>query len=61
MQAKLIYTQGYDVVGIHMSNWNEKEEKGYCTGEEDRNEVSKIASFLKIDCHYVEVRQLLSN
>lgn len=40
-----------------MSNWSEEEERGYCTGKEDRIEAERVAAFLDIRCHFVEVRR----
>ena len=31
--ACLLKEQGFDVVGLYMSNWKDEEEDGACTGE----------------------------
>jgi tRNA-specific 2-thiouridylase len=48
VSAYLLKHQGYDVVGIHMKNWSEEEEKGICTGDNDAVEVEKVAKYLSI-------------
>ena len=37
--ALLLKQQGYDVVGVFMKNWEETDESGVCTAENDWNDV----------------------
>lgn len=46
--ALLLKEQGYDVVGIFMKNWDEKDETGVCTATEDYEDVGRVASQLGI-------------
>lgn len=53
VSALLLKQQGYDVVGLFMSNWKETDENGCCTGEEDFLDVRSICS--QIDIPYYSV------
>lgn len=53
--AYLLKKAGHEVVGVHMSNWSEQEERGYCTGEEDKKEAQRVAQYLDIPLKFVEV------
>lgn len=46
--ACLLKEQGYDVIGIHMKNWSEPDEKGYCPFDEDAKQVELLAQHLSI-------------
>ena len=46
--ALLLQEQGYNVVGLFMRNWEEKDENGACTAEEDFEDVRRVCSLLKI-------------
>ncbi|MDO5062918.1 MAG: tRNA 2-thiouridine(34) synthase MnmA [Peptostreptococcaceae bacterium] len=48
VSALLLKEQGYDVVGLFMKNWDEKDESGVCTATEDYLDVGRVASQLDI-------------
>lgn len=51
--ALLLKQQGYNVIGLYMNNWEEKDECGACTGEEDFADVRRVAN--KLDVPYYSV------
>lgn len=51
--AFLLKEQGYDVTGVFMKNWDEKDETGLCTAEEDYEDVRKVSSQLGIPYYTV--------
>ncbi|MCQ2387607.1 MAG: tRNA 2-thiouridine(34) synthase MnmA [Clostridia bacterium] len=51
--ALLLKEQGYNVIGLYMNNWEEKDECGHCTGEEDFTDVRRVAN--KIGIPYYSV------
>ena len=51
--AALLKEQGFDVVGLYMSNWKETDPNGCCTGEQDWTDVRYICD--KIDIPYYSV------
>lgn len=46
--AYLLKKQGYDVIGVFMKNWEEKDENGNCTSDEDYKDVIKVCEQLDI-------------
>ena len=46
--ALLLKQQGYDVIGVFMKNWEETDENGICTAEEDWNDVIKVCDHIGI-------------
>lgn len=50
--ALLLKEQGYDVIGIFMKNWDEKGDFGYCTAEEDYEDVRAVCNQIDIP-HYI--------
>jgi tRNA-uridine 2-sulfurtransferase len=46
--ALLLKEQGYNVVGVFMKNWEEKNDEGVCTATEDYEDVIKVCSSLDI-------------
>lgn len=51
--ALLLKQQGYDVIGLFMTNWEETDENGCCTAEEDYKDVMRVAA--KIGIPYYSV------
>ena len=51
--ALILKEQGYNVIGLFMNNWEEKDECGACTGEEDFADVRRVAN--KIGIPYYSV------
>ena len=52
--AALLKEQGFDVVGLYMSNWKEEDEGGNCTGEQDWQDVQYICGKLGIPYYSVD-------
>lgn len=50
--AYLLKRQGYDVVGVFMKNWDEKD-SGVCTVTEDYQDVAKVANEIGIPYYSV--------
>lgn len=48
--AYLLQQEGYDVVGVFMKNWEEKDDDGYCTALEDFEDVVEVSE--KLDLPY---------
>lgn len=46
--ALLLKQQGYDVVGVFMKNWDEKDEDGVCTAAEDYDDVRRVCDRIGI-------------
>ena len=51
--ALLLKEQGYNVIGLFMNNWEEKDECGACTGEEDFADVRRVAGSIGIPYYSV--------
>lgn len=51
--ALLLKRQGYDVFGVFMKNWDEKDENGVCTATADREDALRVADKLGIPCYTV--------
>lgn len=51
--ALLLKQQGYNVVGLFMRNWEEDDEDGVCTAEEDYADVRRVCSLLDIPYYTV--------
>ena len=51
--ALLLKRQGYDVIGVFMNNWEEKDERGVCTAEKDYQDVRVVCD--KIGIPYYSV------
>lgn len=51
--AYLLKEAGYEVIGVFMKNWDEKDEEGVCTATYDYDDVSKVADNLGIPYYTV--------
>ena len=51
--ALLLKRAGYDVVGLFMKNWEETDENGACTAEEDFDDVVRVCGLLDIPYYTV--------
>ena len=51
--ALLLKEQGYDVVGVFMKNWDEEDENGACTAEEDWRDVRDVCDLIGIPYYSV--------
>lgn len=57
VSAALLKEQGYDVVGLYMSNWKETDQNGCCTGEEDWADVKYVCDKIGIPYYSVDFSQ----
>lgn len=55
--AYLLKSQGYEVFGIFMKNWEESFSAGYCTVEEDLEDARDVCETLGIELHTVNFVQ----
>ena len=46
--ALLLKQQGYDVVGVFMNNWEEKDPDGTCTAVDDWKDVQAVCNVIGI-------------
>jgi len=51
--ALLLKEQGYNVIGLFMNNWEEKDECGACTADEDFADVRRVGNALGIPYYSV--------
>ncbi len=51
--ALLLKQQGYNVIGLFMVNWEENDENGNCTAEEDYADVRRVANLIGIPYYTV--------
>ncbi|WNQ13017.1 tRNA 2-thiouridine(34) synthase MnmA [Paenibacillus aurantius] len=51
--ALLLKEQGYEVIGIFMKNWDDTDEFGVCTAEEDAADVRRVCAQIGIPCYTV--------
>ncbi|MBS1959714.1 MAG: tRNA 2-thiouridine(34) synthase MnmA [Bdellovibrionales bacterium] len=52
--AYLLKEQGFDVLGLFMKNWDETDENGNCSANEDYKDVQKVCAELGIPCYSIE-------
>lgn len=55
--ALLLKQQGYDVIGIFMKNWDDTDEFGRCTAEEDAEDVRRVCEQIDIPYYTVNFEQ----
>jgi tRNA-uridine 2-sulfurtransferase len=55
--ALLLKRQGYDVIGIFMKNWDDTDEFGHCTAEEDAEDVRRVCGEIGIPFYTVNFEQ----
>ncbi|AMB93402.1 tRNA 2-thiouridine(34) synthase MnmA [Aerococcus sanguinicola] len=53
VSALLLKEAGYEVIGLFMKNWDEKDENGVCTATEDYQDVAKVAEQIGIPYYSV--------
>lgn len=53
VSALLLKQQGYDVVGVFMKNWAEKDDNGVCTATEDWRDVQDVCDCIGIPYYAV--------
>lgn len=53
VSAYLLKKQGYDVMGVFMKNWNEEDENGVCTADQDFEDVRRICDAIDIPYYSV--------
>ncbi|NLO85400.1 MAG: tRNA 2-thiouridine(34) synthase MnmA [Clostridiales bacterium] len=51
--ALMLKQQGFDVIGVFMKNWDEKDENGACTSTQDWNDVQDVCDIIGIPCYSV--------
>lgn len=51
--ALLLKEQGYDVIGVFMKNWDDTDEFGHCTAEDDAEDVRRVCAQIGIPCYTV--------
>lgn len=51
--AVLLKEQSYDVIGLFMKNWDETDDSGICTAEEDARDARQVAGKLQIPFYTV--------
>ena len=51
--AALLLEQGYNVIGLFMNNWEERDENGCCTAITDYEDVKRVCAKLNIPYYSV--------
>lgn len=55
--ALLLKQQGYEVIGIFMKNWDDTDELGHCTAEDDAEDVARVCAQIGIPYYTVNFEQ----
>jgi len=53
VSAWLLKKQGYEVVGIFMKNWEDDDDSGYCSSNEDFVDAAAVADVIGIEIEHV--------
>lgn len=53
VSALLLKRRGYEVIGVFMRNWDEKDEKGHCTADTEAEDAEWVCQKLDIPFHEV--------
>jgi tRNA-specific 2-thiouridylase len=53
ISAYLLKSKGHRVTGVFMRNWDEREESGHCSGEQDYLDAKKVCQQLDIPLLHV--------
>lgn len=61
VSAALLKEQGFDVIGLYMSNWKETDEGGCCTGEQDWTDVKYVCDRIGIPYYSVDFSEQYMN
>lgn len=51
--ALMLKEQGYDVIGVFMKNWDDTDEFGHCTAEDDAEDVRRVCDQIGIPFYTV--------
>ncbi len=57
VSALLLKEAGYEVIGLFMKNWDEKDEYGVCTATEDSEDARKVANQLGIPYYSINFEE----
>ena len=57
VSALLLKEAGYEVIGLFMKNWDEKDEYGVCTATEDSEDARKVAAQLDIPFYSINFEE----
>ncbi|MFP4662758.1 MAG: tRNA 2-thiouridine(34) synthase MnmA [Halanaerobiales bacterium] len=55
--ALLLKEEGYEVIGVFMKNWEEKDEEGICTATADYEDAKRVAQQIGIPIYTVNFEQ----
>ncbi|WP_103981526.1 tRNA 2-thiouridine(34) synthase MnmA [Helcococcus massiliensis] len=55
--ALLLKDQGYDVVGVFMKNWDDTDDQGFCTAEEDYKDAAAVAEQIGIPIYSINFEE----
>ncbi|MDB4866593.1 MAG: mnmA [Cohnella sp.] len=55
--ALLLKRQGFDVIGVFMKNWDDTDETGVCTAEEDAEDVRRVCDEIGIPYYTVNFEE----